>query len=262
MAPKAKPRLEWNDPDLQIVPKRERKKVYKPTIERIEKRQKETIQRLNDRIRYKNTEVRKARKQRDKAKANKKQHTKNAVYHRVARERFMAKRHMSKMWDRKWEFANNVMKSRVKKIVLNNSKYLDGISSFPIIYSWCKEHKIDPVTFGVFVLINHYEWFTPADGIFFGHSKIVTTRHIKKLVALELVEEMRSAKIAFVSSALGKATFRDFKKYHDQRMEELMENFEKAFGENEDVLELKKYKKVKKPTDGDQQETTKRPTAD
>lgn len=257
MPPKPKPRLEWNDPDIQIVPKRERKKVYRPTIDRIEKGLKKTIANLRGTISNKNTVVRQARRQRDKAKENKKAHTKRAVYNRVARERFMAKRYIAKMWDRKWEFANTIMKNRVKKIVLNNSKYLDGISSFPIIYSWCKEHKIDPATFGIFVLINHYEWFTSADGIFFGHSKLVTTRHLKKLVLIGLVDEISNKRKAYVSSTLGKKTFREFKKYHDNRMEELMKAFSDAFKGKEDALDFKKYRKIVKPEqNGNQQKDT------
>lgn len=257
MPPKPKPRLEWNDPDIQITPKRERKKVYRPTIDKLETGFKKTIKNLKGKVANEKKEVRLARKSRDKAKETKRIHTKRAIAHRVSYERYRARKYISKMWDKKWEFANEIMMYRVRKATLNSSKYLSGISAFPIISDWCKQSKVNPTTFGIFILLNHYEWFTPADGIFFGHTKKTTTAHLKKLVALGLADIMRSNKIAYVSSVLGKDTFKDFKKYHDERMIELMDNFKKAFSESEDMFDLKKYRKTRKPVEnGDKQEDT------
>lgn len=261
MPPKPKPRLEWNDPDLQIIPKRERKKVYRPTIDRLETGFKTTIRKLRHKVLDEKRETAKARKSRDRAKESKKEYARKAVYKRVGWERSRARRYISKMWQRKWEFANEVVGNRVKKQVLNSSKYLGSISAFPIISKWCKDHKINPDTFGMFVLLNHYEWFTPADGIFFGHSKQVTTRHLKKLVLLGLADIMRTPKVTYVSSTLGKETFIAFKEYHNERMIELMDNFKEAFSDSEDAFDLKKYRRTRKPiSNGDKQENTDRET--
>lgn len=258
MPPTPKPRLEWNDPDLQIVPKRVRKKVYRPTIDKIEDRQKNTIRKLKNKIKDGQNKVIKARIQRDKAKATKKEHTKKALIRSSRYKRYITKRYIARMWQRKYEFANEIIEKRLKKSVVRSSNHLGAISSFPIIYSWCKDHKINHTTFGLFVLINHYEWFTPADGIFFGHTKATTAVHLKRLMAIGLVDMIRTGvKKTYLSSTLGKATFIEFKKYHDSRMKELMDTFSKTIESNGDVLEIRKYRKITKPeTDADKQEDT------
>lgn len=221
-----KPRVKLvYDEDNEIKPS-VRKKVL--TLKQAETQALKTAKRQLVSMNFKNMELYRqtkiAKKSRDVAKETKKKHIKSAV----ARVTKCKNWRIRDAYRKVRRFANEKVALKLKRYTLTNNDYLASISSFPIITQWCKNSNVPFTTFSIFILLNHYEWFTSNDGVFFGYKKQFTTLHLKKLVALDLAHYKRGNITLYVASPLGKQTFVDFKKYHDEKLKELMVNFDKS----------------------------------
>lgn len=180
--------------------------------------------------------LKKAQKSRDKVKATKKVVVRNAVIRTIKRKN----RAINYAYTQVRKFANEKVALKLKRYTLAHNDCLSSVSSFPIIAQWCKNSGVNFTTFSIFILLNHYEWFTAGDGVFFGYNKALTNVHLKKLVALDLAHYKRSTVTLFVASPLGKQTFVDFKKYHDERLKELMDEFEKSVNPHQNPFNFRK----------------------
>lgn len=243
-----KPRLEWNDPDLQIVPREKVKRVSVKRALEIEKRQNTQIRKLTGKVKdEKKASAKKSeRLAKSKAKYKELQEKKKLVRQEELTNIIFAYRRRSqwaigKARKQVKAIANQMVTEKLKSVVINQSRYIDGIISFPIITAFCKENNIQFTTFSIFVLLNNYEWFMPFDGLFFGHSITTTRNHLKILVELELASEIisKNRRRTYVCTPLGRKTFEDFKKFHDKRLKDMMDDYDKSFSAEGNPYQLK-----------------------
>jgi len=129
--------------------------------------------------------------------------------------------------------AEELYYDKVKIIRMHVSEYMDGISAFPIIMQWCKENEFDYRIFCIFILMNHYEWFTYEDARFYGYDTPETRIQIRKLLAAGLVEKIRGKKMSFIVNVKGKELIENFTKYYRQRINTMFIEFDKHYSKRE-----------------------------
>lgn len=244
-------------PEDEIVPRKKKKPIV-PTKEQrdaIRAPLKRRMDILNNKVKQYLRLKTIAEESRDKAKATKKRAVNNAVERMKNFKDYKIRKIRNKKYGNSVKIANMKLEQKLKRYMLYHSDTLASVSAFPIITKWCQQEKVKFDTFSIFILINHYEWFTHKDGLFFGYSEDVTRTHCLKLSKLGLAQRISQRPAVYTSSVLGKETFVDFKKYHKERIEVLMEEFSKSVDPNTDPFQFSLFRNKKRKNANKQEDT-------
>jgi len=257
------------DPSCEIVPrvvvKKERpapfvKKDIEHVVGKSSKYLKEvTIPYYRKKIENLNYQIKLLRERRDEIKASKKQMIFNAVRRRDNINLIRRRKAYKVTQEKIIKKANEIYTEKIKSFRLNGTNYMDGISTFPAIGQWCAKNEIELNTFSIFILMNHYEWFTLKDAVFFGFTERVARRHVKKLEELQWAYQIHNVKTIFSTTTLGKKKFEEFKSYQSKMLKVLVENLDKKESTDDNmVFKTRTRKFTPKPEpNGDQQKNKK-----
>lgn len=206
-----------------------------------------TIPTLQAKISDLKTEIKKARATRDSVKASKKAAIKKATG-RVSWRLYKRKQsEYGKAYNRAFERFQQHYLNKTKKIQINRSNYIDGVTIMPIMIQWCNENNFQLLPFNLLVILNHYKWFNISDGVFFGYSKYSITSGLKTLVKLGLVEKIIAhRKLTYFPTKEGRNKFISFKSYFKKKTTELFDRLDKQFEDGELEIEISPPRRFKK----------------
>ncbi len=125
------------------------------------------------------------------------------------------------------QMAREYYYDKMKAQRVHNSNYIDGISAYPIIQQQARIEGVTYKQFGLFIIINHYEWFQLKDTQFFGYSYGFTARQVAKLVDKGLVDKFIGHRNSYVVTLKGQKRFKELFTIYKKRTMALFKEWDK-----------------------------------
>ena len=184
-----------------------------------------TIPHLQTRIYNLKIELEKARAGRQRTRDSKKQalkKTKDRIWNKQKKAYAVTQ---GKLNDRAKEWFYD----KVKVQRLTSSTYMDGLTAYPIIQQYARAEGINYKKLGLFVLINHFNWFQLKDSAYYGYSYNFTSVIVRGLVADGLVEKFIGKSNSYCVTLKGQKKFLSFQTYYTQKTRELFKMWDSKF---------------------------------
>lgn len=184
-----------------------------------------TIPTLQMQIANLKRDLAKSRTRRDEVKAGKKTAIKNAKDQIWRRQKKAYGVSQTKINGRAKEWFYD----KVKVVRLTNSTYMDGLTAYPIIQQYARLNGMHYKKLGLFVLINHFNWFQLKDSEYFGYGYEFTAKMVRELVSDGLVEKFVGKRASFAVTLKGQKLFLNFQHFHNSRTKELFKKWDTRF---------------------------------
>ena len=184
-----------------------------------------TIPYLQLKISNLKVEVQKARNSRQRTRDTKKKAVKNAKDQIWRKQKKTYAVTQGKLNDRAKEWFYD----KVKVTRLTNTNYMDGLTAYPVVQQYARLNNINYKKLGLFVLINHFNWFQLKDAEYFGYNYNFTSANVKRLVDDGLVEKFVGRRASYAVTLKGQKLFYNFQTFYSSRTKELFRQWDERF---------------------------------
>ncbi len=123
--------------------------------------------------------------------------------------------------------ARELYKNKVKDIRFSKSNAIDGVSCLPILQEFVRKENITLKQLGLFILINHFNWFKASDAVLWGYDARSISRELQPIRDLGWIEAFVGKRNVYVVSVVGKAKFREIQVFTKKKLEEFFNRVEK-----------------------------------
>ena len=135
--------------------------------------------------------------------------------------------------------ARVLLNDKILRKRINSSYFLDAITAFPVLTEFYKKQSLTINEINMFIVVNHFEYFTAKDSLLFGFKKITSTRILDKLHEAGLLEKFIGKTNQYAVSLVGKKKFTAFSKEINSGVRDLLKNYKEKTKDDDDALPVK-----------------------
>ena len=135
--------------------------------------------------------------------------------------------------------ANILLNNKILRERINESYFLDAITAYPVLTKFYKSQQLTINELNMFIVINHFKYFTHKDAVLFGFNKNTAASCLSVLTDAKLIEKFEGRINTFCVSLIGKKKFTEFSREINKDMRLLLKEYNKKVEEQEKSLPVK-----------------------
>lgn len=135
--------------------------------------------------------------------------------------------------------ANALLTNKILRERINESYFLDAITAYPVLTKFYKSQQLTINELNMFIVINHFKYFTNKDAVLFGFNQNTAASCLKILEGAGLIEKFEGRINTYSVSLIGKKKFTEFAREINKGMRLLLKEYNKKVEAQEKSLPVK-----------------------
>ena len=135
--------------------------------------------------------------------------------------------------------ATNLLNDKILRKRINSSYFLDAITAFPVLTEFYKKQSMTINEINMFIVVNHFEYFTVKDSALFGFKKSTALAILERLTEAGLIEKFTGKTNSYAVSLTGKRKFTNFSKEINKGVRALLTKYREKIKDEDDGLPVK-----------------------
>lgn len=135
--------------------------------------------------------------------------------------------------------ATNLLNDKILRKRINSSYFLDAITAFPVLTEFYKKQSMTINEINMFIVVNHFEYFTVKDSALFGFKKSTALAILERLTEAGLLEKFTGKTNSYAVSLTGKRKFTNFSKEINKGVRALLTKYREKIKDEDDGLPVK-----------------------
>lgn len=135
--------------------------------------------------------------------------------------------------------ARNLLNDKILRKRINSTYFLDAITAFPILTEFYKTQSLTINELNMFIIVNHFEYFTVKDSVLFGFKKATALNVLNTLCDAGLLEKFTGHSNQYTVSLTGKRKFTNFSREINSGVRRLLNKYRDKVKDEDESLPIK-----------------------
>lgn len=135
--------------------------------------------------------------------------------------------------------ATNLLNDKILRKRINSTYFLDAITAFPVLTEFYKTQSLTINQINMFIIVNHFEYFTVKDSALFGFKKATALSVLNILCDAGLLEKFTGHSNQYAVSLIGKRKFTNFSREINSGFRKLLNKYRDKVKDEDESLPVK-----------------------
>lgn len=135
--------------------------------------------------------------------------------------------------------ARNLLNDKILRKRINSTYFLDAITAFPVLTEFYKTQSLTINEINMFIIVNHFEYFTVKDSELFGFKKATALAVLNTLSDAGLLEKFTGHSNKYLVSLSGKRKFTNFSREINSGVRRLLNKYRDKVKDEDESLPVK-----------------------
>jgi len=135
--------------------------------------------------------------------------------------------------------ARNLLNDKILRKRINSTYFLDAITAFPVLTEFYKTQSLTINEINMFIIVNHFEYFTVKDSELFGFKKATALTVLNTLHGAGLLEKFTGHSNKYSVSLSGKRKFTNFSREINSGVRRLLNKYRDKVKDEDESLPVK-----------------------